>query len=72
MKVSVCSTVYYHYEVELPDWMCEKDEKGDLAHEALLVESCYEADPVTLDGIDGCDAAIVSIYDENDNALYIQ
>lgn len=72
MKVSVCSTISYYYEVELPDWMCEKDEEGDLAHEALLVEACYEADPATLDGVKEYDSSIASIYDENDNALYIQ
>lgn len=44
MKVTVCSTITYYYDVELPDWMCEKDEDGELVHEDLFVNACYEAD----------------------------
>lgn len=72
MKVSVCNTVSYYYEVELPDWMCKKDEEGELDHEALLIHACSEADPVFLEGVNEWDGSIASIYDENGNALYIQ
>ena len=48
MKVTVCNTITYYYDVDLPDWMCEKDENGDLAHEQLFLETCYEADPNAL------------------------
>ena len=44
MKVTVCSTITYQYDVELPDWMCEKDEDGDLVHEQLFFDACYAAD----------------------------
>ena len=36
MKVTVCNTITYYYDVELPEWMCEKDEDGDLVHEQLF------------------------------------
>ena len=44
MKVTVCNTITYHYDVELPEWMCERDEDGDLVHEQLFIDACYEAD----------------------------
>lgn len=44
MKVTVCSTITYYYDVELSEWMCEKDEDGDLVHEQLFLDACYEAD----------------------------
>ena len=44
MKVTVCNTITYCYDVELPKWMCEKDEDGDLVHEQLFLDACYEAD----------------------------
>lgn len=53
MKVTVCSTITYHYDVDLPDWMCEKDEDGRLTHEPLFLDACYKADPnnsVTITG----------------------
>lgn len=71
MKVSVCACVYYHYEVEVADWMVEKDEENDLAHEDMLVNICYEGDPTSLDGVDEYDGSIVSICDPNGNELYV-
>lgn len=68
MKVSVCITKTYCYDVEVPDWMAEKDDDDTLLHEGLLVESCYEADP---EDPDEWESNIVSIYTEDGkNALY--
>lgn len=52
MKVTVCSSITYHYDVELPDWMCEKDENGDLVHEQLFLDACSVADQNRLSNTD--------------------
>ena len=69
MKVSVCLSKTFYYEVEIPEWFAERDEDGELLHEALLVESCYEADPTDLVGVDEYDSSINSIC-LNGDALY--
>lgn len=67
MKISVCASKTYYYEVEVPEWFIERDEDGELEHEALLVEACYEADPTILDGVDECEGYINSIWAGNTN-----
>lgn len=65
MKVTVCNTITYHYEVELPDWMCAKDEDGDLVHEALLLDACYAADDNALTDADEWTSSICSVWTED-------
>ena len=72
MKVTVCKTITYHYEVDLPDWMCEKDEDGDLKHEALFLDACYEADDNALTVADEWTSSICSVWSENgEEELYV-
>jgi hypothetical protein len=42
MKVTVCSTITYYYDVELPEWMGEKDENRNLIHKQFFIDACYE------------------------------
>ena len=70
MKVHVCNTITYFYDVEIPEWMCEKDDEGNLKHEALLVEACYEADKAELINVDEWDNYISAIS-TNKEELYI-
>lgn len=72
MKVSVCAQIYYHYEVEVADWMVEQDEENCLVHEDMILDICYNGDPTFLDGVDEYDGAIVSICDPEGNELYVQ
>ncbi len=62
MKVTVCSTITYYYDVELPKWMCEKDEDGDLTHEQLFLEACYEADQNVLTDATEWESNINSVW----------
>lgn len=62
MKVTVCNTITYYYDVDLPDWMCEKDENGDLTHEQLFLEACYEADSNALTVADEWTSNIASVW----------
>lgn len=62
MKVTVCSNITYHYDVELPEWMCETDEDGDLVHEALFLDACYEADFNALGAADDWTSGICSVW----------
>ena len=62
MKVSVCMTKTYYYDVEVPNWITEKDEDGELLHEALLIETCYEADA---EDPEEWESNIISIYTED-------
>ena len=62
MKVTVCSTITYYYDVELPEWMCEKDIDGDLIHEQLFLDACYEADQNVLTDATEWDSSINSVW----------
>lgn len=72
MKVTVCNTITYYYDVDLPDWMCEKDEDGYLEHEALVVNACYEADNNALTDTEEWESSICSIWTKDGKEeLYI-
>ena len=62
MKVTVCNTITYYYDVELPEWMCEKDEDGDLVHEQLFLDACYEADQNALTDATEWESDINSVW----------
>lgn len=64
-KLTVCGTITYYYEVEVPDWFTEKDKDGTLDHERLLLETCFEADPTILEGVNEYERDISSIYEDN-------
>lgn len=70
MKVSVCASLTYHYDVEVPDKLCELDDDGYLKHEAELTNLCAEADPAILTGVsDNVVGDIISIHTD-DECLY--
>ena len=62
MTVTVCNTITYYYDVELPEWMCEKDEDGDLVHEQLFLDACYEADQNVLTDANEWTSSISSVW----------
>ena len=62
MIVTVCTSITYYHDVEVPDWMCEKDTDGSLIHEDLLVDACYEADPNALTNAEEWESNINSIW----------
>ena len=62
MTVTVRSTITYCYDVEVPQWLCEKDEDGELIHEDALVYLCYEADENGLTEADEWESNIDSIW----------
>lgn len=71
MRVTVCNTITYYYDVDLPDWMCEKDEDGTLKHESLFMDACYEADNNALTQADEWESSIVSVWTkDNKEELY--
>ena len=67
MKVSVCASLTYYYDVEVPDKLCELDDGGYLKHEAELTNLCVEADPAILTGVsDNVVGDIISIHTDNE------
>ena len=62
MKVSVCSTITYHYEADIPDELCEKDDEGYLVHERDFLEACYEADQNVLTDATEWEGDIISVW----------
>ena len=62
MKVTVCNTITYYYDVELPEWMCETDEDGDLVHEQLFIDACCEADQNGLTDATEWESGINSVW----------
>ena len=70
MKVSVCASLTYYYDVEVPAELCELDANGYLKHEAELTNLCVEADPAILTGVsDNVMGDIISIHTD-DECLY--
>ena len=69
MKVSVCASLSYYYEVEIPDKLCELDNNDHLKHEAELTNLCIDADPAILTGVSDVTGDIISIYSD-DKCLY--
>lgn len=69
MKVSVCASLSYYYEVEVSDRLCELDDNGDLKHEAELINLCIDADPAILTGVSNVEGDIISIHSD-DECLY--
>ena len=62
MKVTVCNTITYYYDADIPDELCEKDEDGDLIHERDFLEACYEADQPALINATDCEGDIISVW----------
>ena len=73
MKISVCASITYYYNVEVPDNLCELDTEGYLEHEAELLYTAEKADPLTdLPSLDDCTWDINSIVNaETGKELYI-
>jgi hypothetical protein len=70
MKVSVCASLTYYYDVEVPDKLCKLDDNGHLKYEAKLTNLCAEADPAILTGVsDNVVNDIISIHTD-DECLY--
>ena len=74
MKVSVCASITYYYNVDVPDEFCELKEDGSLKNEAQLLRCCSDADTLNYSGaVDNVVSDIVSIRGEaNDEELYVQ
>jgi len=62
MKVSVCSTITYHYDADIPDELCEKDKDGYLVNERDFLEACYEADQTALTNVTEYEGDIISVW----------
>lgn len=70
MKVSVCASLTYYYDVEVPDKLCEFDNDGYLKNEADLLMACVQADPAELSGVvDNVVGDVISIHTD-DECLY--
>jgi len=70
MKVSVCASLTYYYDVEVPNKLCKLDDNGYLKHEAKLVHLCANADPVILTGVSGNVVGDIISIRTDDECLY--
>lgn len=72
MKVSVCASFTYYYDVEVSDKLCELDNDGYLKNEADLLMACVQADPAELSGtVNNVVCDIISIRtEESDEEIY--
>ena len=70
-KVSVCASYTYYYDVEVPDELCELDDRGLLIHEAKFANFVTNADPTSISGSDDVTGDICSIRDAETDYEYL-
>ena len=73
MKVSVCASLIYYYDVEVDEKLCELNKYGYLKREAQFIHKIANADPLQFSGVkDNVVADIISARNtETDKELYI-
>ena len=72
MKISVCASYTYYYDVEVPDSLCEKNYDGDLVDESSFLDYVMGADPTYFYGTKDVTAELISICEnETGDRLYV-